>query len=180
MKFGLRSSAAYIDLQFELTRLQVRWFDQWLKGIDTGMLDEATIKLFVMGANIWRDEQEWPLARAVETRYYLHSNGRANTLNGNGYLSTEGPDNEAFDQYVYDPTSPVTTRGGALLMSPEYRAGPLDQTPIEVREAVLVYTTPVLEQDVEGTGPITVHLWAGSSAADTDFVARLVDLHPIG
>ncbi len=180
MNFGYGSSAAYINLQIDLVSLQVRWFDHWLKGIDTGMLSEAPIRLFVMGANIWRDEQEWPLARAVETRYYLHSNGRANTLNGNGYLSTEGPDNEAFDQYVYDPTSPVTTRGGALLMSPEYRAGPLDQTPIEMREDVLVYTTPVLEQDVEVTGPITVRLWAVSSAADTDFVARLVDVHPSG
>ena len=180
MNFGFGSSAAYINLQIDLVSLQVRWFDHWLKGIDTGMMSEAPIKIFVMGANIWRDEQEWPLARAVETRYYLHSNGQANTLKGNGYLSTESPANEPFDQFVYDPASPVMTRGGALLMSPEYRAGPLDQTPVETREDVLVYTTPVLEQDVEVTGPITVHLWAASSAPDTDFVARLVDVHPGG
>jgi putative CocE/NonD family hydrolase len=129
---------------------------------------------------MWRDEQEWPLARAVETRYYLHSNGRANTLNGDGYLSTEGPNNEPFDQFVYDPASPVMTRGGALLMSPEFRAGPLDQTPVEIRVDVLVYSMPALQQDVEVTGPITVHLWAASSAPDTDFVARLVDVHPDG
>ena len=180
MNFGFGASAAYINLQIDLTSLQVRWFDHWLKGIDTGMMREAPIRLFVMGANIWRDEQEWPLARAVETRFYLRSNGQANTLNGDGTLSTESPDNEPFDQFVYDPANPVMTRGGALLMSPEFRAGPLDQTPIEIRPDVLVYTTPVLEQDVEVTGPITMHLWAVSSAPDTDFVARLVDVHPNG
>src|SRR5205085_6441126 len=108
---------------------------------------------------------------------YLHSNGQANTLNGNGLLGTERPDSEPPDQYTYDPANPVMTRGGALLLSPEYRPGPFDQRPVEGRSDVLVYTTPVLEQDVEVTGPIMVHLWAASSAPDTDFVARLVDVH---
>lgn len=180
LNFGFGSSAAFIDLQIDFVSLQVRWFNHWLKGIDTGVLSEAPIKLFVMGANVWRDEQEWPLARAVETRYYLHSNGQANTLNGSGYLSTESPEDESPDQYIYDPANPVITLGGALLTSPEYRPGPYDQGPIESREDVLVYTTPVLEQDVEVTGPITAHLWAISSAPDTDFVARLVDVHPNG
>ena len=180
LNFGFGSSAAFIDLQIDFVSLQVRWFDHWLKGIDNGITREAPIKLFVMGANIWRDEQEWPLARAVETRYYLHSNGKANTLNGNGHLSTEMPDAESPDQYAYDPSNPVITRGGAIMMSPEFRPGPIDQRPTESREDVLVYTTPVLEQDVEVTGSIIVHLWAASSAPDTDFVARLVDVHPDG
>ncbi|HLX57009.1 MAG TPA: CocE/NonD family hydrolase, partial [Ktedonobacteraceae bacterium] len=89
LNFGFGSSAAFIDLQIDFVSLQVRWFDHWLKGIDTGMLKEAPIKLFVMGVNAWRDEQEWPLARAVNTRYYLHSNDRANSLHGNGYLTTD-------------------------------------------------------------------------------------------
>ncbi len=182
MNFGFGSSAAFIDLQIDFVSLQVRWFDHWLKGIDTGMLNEAPIKLFVMGTNVWRDEQEWPLARAVETRYYLHSNGHANTLHGNGYLTTDLPDAEepSSDHYAYDPTTPVMTRGGALLMSPEYPAGPYDQRPTESREDILVYTTGELKEDLEVTGPITVHLWAISSAPDTDFVARLVDVHPDG
>ncbi len=180
INFGFAASAAFIDLQIDFMSLQLRWFDHWLKGKDTGMLREAPIKLFVMGANVWRDEQEWPLARAVETRYYLHSNGHANTLHGDGLLSTERPDNEVSDHYVYDPANPVITRGGALLMSPEYPSGAFDQRPTESREDVLVYTTPVLQQDVEVTGPIMVHLWATSSAPDTDFVARLVDVHPDG
>jgi len=180
LNFGFGASAAYIDLQIDFLSLQVRWFNHWLKGIDSGMLLEAPIKIFVMGANVWRDEQEWPLARAVETRYYLHSNGHANTLDGDGSLSTSMPGAESFDQYAYDPANPVITRGGALLMSPEFPAGPFDQRSTEAREDILVYTTPVLEQDVEVTGPISVHLWAASSGPDTDFVARLVDVHPGG
>ena len=180
LNFGFGATAAYINLQSDFLSLQLRWFDHWLKGIDTGMLNEAPIKLFVMGANIWRDEHEWPLARAVERRYYLHSSGQANTLHGNGSLSTDIPESETADQYDYDPANPVITRGGALLMSPEYPAGPFDQRSTESRQDVLVYTTPPLEQDIEVTGPIKVQLWAISSAPDTDFVARLVDVHPNG
>jgi len=180
MNFGFASTPAFINLQTDFMSLQVRWFDHFLKDIDTGILNEAPIKIFVMGANIWRDEQEWPLARAVETRYYLHSNGRANTLNGDGNLSTHAPEAETADQYAYDPANPVITSGGALLMTPEFRPGVFDQRPTENRQDVLVYTTPVLEQDVEVTGPIVVHLWAVSSSPDTDFVARLVDVHPDG
>ena len=182
LNFGFGSSAAFIDLQIDFTSLQVRWFDHWLKGIDTGMLKEAPIKLFVMGANAWRDEQEWPLARAVNTRYYLHSNGGANSLHGNGYLTTDLPDRDesASDKYDYDPNNPVITRGGALLLSPEYPPGPFDQQPTESREDVLVYTSGELKEDLEVTGPIKVHLWAVSSAPDTDFVARLVDVHDDG
>jgi len=178
--FGFGASIAFIDLQIDFVSLQVRWFDHWLKGIDTGMLREAPIKLFVMGANTWRDEQEWPLARAIDTRYYLHSDGHANTLGGDGMLSTDAPGAEPSDQYAYDPANPVKTRGGALLMAPEFPAGPFDQRSTEGRVDVLVYTTPPLEQDIEVTGPILVHLWAASSAPDTDFVARLVDVHPGG
>jgi putative CocE/NonD family hydrolase len=180
INFGFGATPAFIDLQIDFQSLQLRWFDQFLKGIDTGILNEAPIKIFVMGANVWRDEQEWPLARAIETRYYLHSDGHANSLNGDGTLSATAPEGEPPDRYDYDPAHPVITRGGALLMSPEFRAGPFDQRPVEGREDVLVYTTPELEQDVEVTGPIMVHLWATSSAPDTDFVARLVDVHPDG
>ncbi|HEY7413871.1 MAG TPA: CocE/NonD family hydrolase [Ktedonobacteraceae bacterium] len=181
MNFGFGSTAALIDLRIDIVSLQLRWFDHWLKGIDTGMLNEAPIKLFVMGANSWRDEQEWPLARAVETKYYLHSAGHANTLNGDGNLTTTPPEEaEEADHYVYDPEHPVLTRGGAVLMTPEFPAGPYDQRPTEGREDVLVYSTPPLDQDIEVTGPIVVHLWATSSAPDTDFVARLVDVHPDG
>ncbi len=182
LNFGFASNGALIDLKMDFVSMQVRWFDHWLKGIDTGLLQEAPIKLFVMGANYWRDEYEWPLARAVETHYYLHSGGHANSLHGDGFLSIEPPQatESAADHYTYDPAHPVPTRGGALLMTPEYHAGPYDQRPIEGREDVLVYTTEPLTSPVEVTGPITAHLWISSSAPDTDFVARLVDVHPDG
>jgi putative CocE/NonD family hydrolase len=180
MNFGFASGAALIDLKIDLTSLQLRWFDHYLKGIDTGLTAEAPVKLFVMGANVWRDEQEWPLARALETRYYLHSAGHAQSLSGDGLLSTSSPAAEPSDAFLYDPSTPVPTRGGALMMTPEFRPGPFDQRSIEGRDDVLVYSTPVLEEDIEVTGPISVHLWAISSAPDTDFVARLVDVHPDG
>ncbi len=180
MNFGFASTPLLINLQTDISSLQLRWFDQFLKGQDTGILSEAPVKLFVMGANVWRDEQEWPLARAVETRYYLHSAGRANSADGDGVLSTTEPATENADEYDYDPAHPVITRGGALLMTPEYPGGVFDQRSTEARHDVLVYTTPALEQDTEVTGPLIVHLWATSSAPDTDFVARLVDIYPDG
>jgi putative CocE/NonD family hydrolase len=180
MHFGIGSTVGLIDLRTDLLSIHARWFNHFLKGNDTGMLNEAPIKLFVMGANIWRDEYEWPLARAVETRYYLHSAGHANTLHGDGELQTETPAVASPDHYSYDPANPVRTRGGALLMSPAFPNGVQDQRVTEEREDVLVYTSPVLAQDIEVTGPISVHLWAVSSAPDTDFVARLVDVHPDG
>ena len=180
MSFGIASTAGLLNLQGDVMSMQLRWFDHFLKGLDTGVIGEAPIKLFVMGANVWRDEQEWPLARAVETRYYLHSNGQANSLRGDGTLSTRAPEAETADHYDYDPANPIMTRGGSLLMTAEFPAGVFDQRATEERADVLVYTTPVLEQDTEVTGPISLHLWASSSASDTDFVARLVDVHPSG
>jgi putative CocE/NonD family hydrolase len=171
LNFGFGSQLGAIDLGLSLSDRQLRWFDHWLKGIDTGMMAEPPIKLFVMGANLWRDEEEWPLARAVDTRYYLRAGG---------HLSQEPPDAEVPDQYDYDPAHPVPTLGGACVPVPEFAPGPNDQRPIEARPDVLVYTTSPLEHDVEVTGPIEVQLWATSSAPDTDFVARLVDVHPDG
>jgi putative CocE/NonD family hydrolase len=176
VNFGLAADSAVVDL----VGLQLRWFDHFLKGKDTGILNEAPVKLFVMGENVWRDEYEWPLARTIYTPYYLHSQGHANTLLGDGVLSTIAPDQEAADHYTYDPLNPVITKGGAIMMLPDFPSGAMDQREIESRDDVLVYTTPVLEEDIEVTGPVKVKLWASSSALDTDFVARLVDVHPNG
>jgi putative CocE/NonD family hydrolase len=152
--------------------LQLRWFDHWLKGTETGPLDEPPVKLFVMGANVWRDEEDWPLARAVDTSFYLREGSR---------LSLETPIAEKPDRYDYDPADPVPSMGGPFGgASSGYAAGPFDQRPIESRADVLVYTTLPLDRDTEVTGPIWVHLWATSSAPDTDFVARLVDIYPDG
>ena len=178
--FGLRAGSGFVDLSFDMTALAQRWFDHWLKGIDTGITNEPPVKLFIMGANCWRSEQEWPLARTQYTPFYLHSAGRANTLLGDGVLSADAPAIEASDRYVYDPLNPVRTLGGAMMFSPTFGQGAKDQRPIEQRQDVLVYSSAPLQQDIEVTGPVTVALWAASDAADTDFVARLVDVHPDG
>jgi putative CocE/NonD family hydrolase len=171
LNFGLGSASGSIDLKTGLDTLRLGWFDHWLKGIDTGMMAEPPIKLFVMGANVWRDEAEWPLARAVDTPYYLRQDGT---------LSVERPGTEEPDRYDYDPSDPVLMAVGAFREAPEYPHGPFDQRPIEVRPDVLLYRTLPLERDTEVTGPIEVRLWATSSAPDTDFVARLVDVYPDG
>ena len=147
----------------------LRWFDYWLKDIDTGVTDEPPVHLFVMGENRWRAEQDWPLARAHYTRYYLHSGGSANSLRGDGTLSTAPPGQEPSDTYVYDPEEPVPTLGGSTLIIPH---GVYDQRPVEERQDVLVYTSDPLERDVEITGPVTVKLVASSTARDTDFTAK--------
>ena len=159
--------------------IQLRWFDYWLKGIENGMMQEPPIQIFVMGDNLWRTEKEWPLARTQYTTFYLHSNGAANSLKGNGTLSQETPTTEAVDSFVYDPHNPVPTRGGGLCCSQAaLPPGAYDQREVEERQDVLVYTTPPLEKDTEVTGPIQVHLWAASTASDTDFTAKLVDVGP--
>ncbi len=162
----------------DLPALHLRWYDQRLKGIDTGIDQEGPVRLFVMGANTWRTEQEWPLARTRYTRYYLHSRGRANSLFGDGVLSPTPPDDEPADIFWYDPRDPVPTLGGQSLLLED--SGPRDRRPVERRDDVLVYTTPPLAEDVEVTGPVSVTLYAESSAPDTDFTATLVDVHPNG
>ncbi len=161
----------------ELHDTQLRWFDYWLKGVDTGIAEEAPIRLFVMGTNQWRDEYEWPLARTRYTPYYFHSQGKANSLNGDGGLSAEPPQDEPEDHYEYDPANPVPTCGGNTLI---IRVGVADQREVESRQDVLVYTGDPLEARLEVTGTLKVVLYASSSATDTDFTAKLVDVRPDG
>ena len=177
VNFGPSASAVSFD--FQGTKL--RWYDYWLKGEDNGVGEEDPVRIFVMGANEWRSEKEWPLARTQYTDYYLHSGGRANSARGDGSLSIEAPGDEPYDAYLYNPNNPVPTRGGGLCCNEAVSPpGSFDQSAIEAREDVLVYSTAVLEQPVEVTGPVTVTLYAASSAVDTDFTAKLVDVCPCG
>ena len=166
----------------------LRWYDATLRGIDNGILEEPPIELFVMGANLWRHEREWPLARTQFTAWYLHSAGRANSLYGDGTLSMHAPDGaEPPDRYMYDPNVPVPTLGGNHSMGgwpgrsyDPVPVGPLDQRPLERRDDVLVFTSEPLGEDTEVTGPIAAVLYAASSAPDTDWVIKLVDVYPDG
>ena len=166
----------------------LRWYDQWLKELDTGILDEPPISLFVMGANRWRHESEWPLPGTELTPLYLRSGGRANSLAGDGSLSRDAPgEGEPADTYNYDPANPVPTLGGnnsilTMLQNAVHPVspGPADQRPLERRDDVLCYSSAPLEAELEVTGPVEAVLYAASSALDTDFVVRLSDVQPDG
>ena len=173
--FGYQTGAVSADID----GAQLRFFDQHLKGKDGVAL--PPVRIFVMGINQWRDEKEWPIPGTEYRRYYLHSRGRANSMYGDGALSPEAPGNEPSDHFLYNPVDPVPTMGGGLCCYPAaLPGGALDQSPIEHRADVLVYSTEPLNEDVEVTGPVTVTLYAASSARDTDFTAKLVDVGPCG
>jgi uncharacterized protein len=172
--FGPESSAP-------VRSLQLGWFDQWLKGKDSPLMSEPPVKIFVMGANRWRDEREWPPKDAHPRRFYLESGGRANTLDGDGALADHAPAHGAEDRFEFDPRNPAPTRGGAVCCNPKvFPWGPMDQRPVEHRQDVLVYSTAPLKQDTEVVGPVEVVLYVATTAKDTDFSAKLVDVAPDG
>ena len=184
---GLSASVKTGDVDFgapsmvDLESMELRWFDHWLKGVDNGITDEPPIRLFIMGINQWRDEHEWPLARTDFQKWHLHSGGSANTLRGDGALSTDPQGGEAADSYEYDPLFPVQTRGGNNCCSPHIVPwGPYDQRSVEMRTDVLCYTSAPLEADLEVTGPIKVVLFAETDGPDTDWTAKLVDVSTTG
>lgn len=152
----------------------LRWFDQRLKGVDTGIDREPPVRIFVMGENRWRFEDEWPLARARDTAFYLHSNGRANSRRGDGALRLTVPGSQPPDRFVFDPAEPVWDpyfdEGG----------GAWNQEPVESREDVLVYTSDELSADVEVTGEIRAVLYVATDGRDTDFAVMVCDVHPDG
>jgi len=159
----------------------LEWYDYALKGATNSFASPKPVRLFVMGTNQWRDEDDWPLPRARETKYFLHSAGKANSARGDGSLNSTTARSEPSDHYLYDPTNPAPTIGGPLCCdSGHLKPGARDQRPVEARDDVLIYSTPVLAQDLEVTGPIKLELFASSTAVDTDFIAKLVDVWPDG
>jgi uncharacterized protein len=184
------------DAAIDLNAFQLRWFDHWLKGIDNGVEREAPVRIYVMGGGDahktaegrvfvgghWRDEHEWPLARARPSPYFLH---------GDGVLSPEPPTPHAPVTYRFDPHHPVPTLGGGLSSQGALAAaGAMDQrcrrdlwtctdgNPLSARNDVLVFQSPPLGEDLEVTGRLIVKLWAASDSPDTDFTAKLIDVYP--
>lgn len=157
----------------------VKWYDYVLKGKQNEFATDAPVKIFVLGDNVWRDEKEFPLARTQYTKYYLHAGKGANSANGDGGIWTTMPKNEKPDVFEYDPASPVRTIGGRLCCG-GIAPGPFDQSPNESRNDVLVYTSPVVTQDIEVTGFITAEIYAATTAPDTDFTAMIVDVDEKG
>ena len=168
MDFGEDASLNYYDIL-------ARWFDYWLKGIDTGVMDEPPIRRFLMGANRWYAEESWPPAGIVPTDYFFHSSGEANTPMGDGTLQLARPGDEPPDRFDYDPRDPVMS-----LCTLDVQDTASDQRPLDGRRDVLVYQTAPLTEEVEVCGDVVVKLYAASSAPDTDFTAKLVDVHPDG
>jgi putative CocE/NonD family hydrolase len=165
-------------LDEEATALE--WFDYALKGKSNAYATGAPVRLFVMGENRWRDEQEFPLRRTTHTRYFLRSRQSANGGGGDGALSLDAPRLEPAASFEYDPANPVRTIGGRLCCGGATQPGPYDQRPTESRDDVLVFSTPTLTRDVEVTGYVRLELFASSSAVDTDFTALLADVDPSG
>jgi len=180
--------------------LKLRWYDYWLKDVQNGIDRDGPIRIYVMGAEQWRDEQEWPLARARFTSFFLASGGRANSLRGDGRLRPQGDKSNfcssgrpkgqekaaevglipvAADRFTYDPENPVYTLGGQISTHDDIR-GPKDRRVRQERDDVLVYTSEPLEKDLEVTGPVELRLFAATSAVDTDFAATLTDVHADG
>ena len=164
--------------KFPVLEVQLDWFDRWMRDKE---FHHAPLKIFVMGKNEWRDEKEWPLRRAKLTPLYFSSKGYANTGYGNGELVRRAPLRDVSDKFTYDPMKPVQTLGGAVCCNHKiFPWGPIDQRPVENRKDVLVYTSQPLRHKMEVTGPIRVQLYITTSALDTDFTAKLIDVLPDG
>ncbi|MER6184913.1 CocE/NonD family hydrolase [Streptomyces sp. NPDC001652] len=172
VNFGFAAHSEFMGMRGRVHDLQFDWFARTL-GEGTALEpDTGTVLLFVMGTNQWREETEWPLSRAVDTEFHLRAEGR---------LTPEPPSTaEQADQFTYDPMDPVPTTGGALLMTDDFRPGPLDQAAVEAREDVLVFTSEPLAEDLEVTGRVRAVLFAATDGPSTDWVARLCDVDENG
>lgn len=166
-------------LPFEVVHDFKAWYDYSLKGLDNGWEQRAPVRVFVIGENVWRDEAAWPPAGAVTTSLYLGSTGTAGDDLESGRLDPAVPVlDQPADRFVYDPRDPVPTWGGRH--GNHWNWGPSDQRGVEDRPDVLVYTSEALEEPLRVMGPVRTRLYASSSAPDTDFTAKLVDVFPDG
>ena len=171
-----RAQRGYGSIDFgSAAAIQIRWFDHWRKGKPNGVDADAPVRIFVMGVNRWRYEDEWPLSRAHEREVFLTSGGAANTPDGDGELLPHTPSRTGSDRYTYDARHPVLFLYGAAMFTI-----PTDQRPLAACHDILVYQSEPLTEAVEVTGNPLVELYATSSAPDTDFFVRLVDVAPDG
>jgi putative CocE/NonD family hydrolase len=164
----------------KLHELSLKWFDLTLGKDPEGVADWPNVKLFLMGANEWRECGSWPLDSAARVSFFLGGDGPANSLGGYGRLLAGAPAESGFDTYLFDPMNPVPTNGGANMHFMLHLVGVKDQRQVEERDDVLVYTTPPLEKDMEIVGPVRAVLHASTEGRDTDFTAKLVEVRPGG
>ena len=169
------------DWRIDFEDLYLRWYRFWLDGQDGRISDMPRVQYYVMGANEWRSADAWPVPGTTYESFYLHSGGAANSLSGDGSLTTAPPGRESSDTFTYDPADPVPTLGGqACCTGMSTGAGGYDQSEIEARPDVLVYTSAELDEGLEVTGPLEAVLYVSSDVPDTDFTVKLVDVYPDG
>lgn len=166
--YGSKANTTYPDLI-------TRWYDHTLKGIDNGTAKEKPVQLFILNRNEWIGADAWPLPETEYTPMYLHSGGSANTVEGDGFLSFDEPIRGGTDHFTYDPRDPVMS-----LMHQNSQSIPVDQSPNDHRQDILVYETDPLEEDLDIIGPICLKLWASTDAPETDFTAKLAIVHQDG
>jgi putative CocE/NonD family hydrolase len=171
------------DARLDYWSIYLRWFDHWLKGEENGVTDMPKVQYYTLGRNEWRSADEWPIPGVRSTTLHLHSDGGANSRFGDGRLDDRAPTNETPDRFTYDPADPVPSRGGSVCCTgnPLDQPGAFDQSDIEERDDVLVYTgDPVGDGGLEITGPVSAVLHVSSDASDTDFTVKLLDVYPDG
>ncbi|MFC1535428.1 CocE/NonD family hydrolase, partial [Thermodesulfobacteriota bacterium] len=172
LNFGYSAGGLFAQISAQ----NIAFFDKYLRGKEISI---PPVRYFLMGKNRWRNSDSWPLPQTLWQRFYLHSNGSANTAEGDGLLNRDQPGSEPADMFLYNPHLPVPSIGGRII-GVGLVPGPLDQTHIEKRGDVLCYTTTELVEDVEITGPLEIHIFAATSARDTDFTAKVIDVYPDG
>lgn len=160
--------------------LALRWFNHWLKKKDTGIVDEPEVRLFNVFANEWQYFAQFPPKNTALIPFYLNSSGKANSLAGDGKLSSQAPRQKFSDHFIFNPLQPVPTQGGANFHFFPDQLGLKDQTEIEKRQDVLVYTSEAFQEVQNVLGRITLRLFAASEGEDTDFTAKLVLLDENG
>jgi putative CocE/NonD family hydrolase len=170
------------DARLDYDSLTFAWFDYFLKGEENGLLAKTPrVRYYTMGLNKWQSSDTWPPKGAKPVTYFFASNGRANSLTGDGALLAAAPGKDNTDQFVYDPMNPVPTPGGSSYgVGADHHAGAFDQRGLEIRDDILVYTTEPLAKGVEVSGPVDVTLYVSSDAKDTDFTVKLIDVRPDG
>lgn len=170
------------DASFPYWEVYKNWFDHWLLEEDNGVTEMPKVQYFVTGGNEWKSADQWPPAGTETRRFYLHSNGKANSLDGDGVLSLAPAGDQKSDRFVYDPADPVPSKGGTLCCTgnPDDQPGIFDQSDIQTRDDVLVYTTAALSEPMTLAGPMRGVIHVSSSAKDTDFTLKLVDVWPDG
>jgi len=171
------------DARFDYDGLTYDWFDYWLKGENNGVLKNTPkVQYYTMGLNKWQSSDTWPPVNAKMVTLYLTSNGNANSVFGDGGLTTNRPGPEDNpDAFTYDPDFPVPMHGGGFCcLGSEYQPGSFDQRQMETRHDILIYSTDPLEEGVEISGPIEITLFISSDVKDTDFTVKLLDVYPDG